>query len=150
MINQQVLQGNWNEIKGKLRSKWGQLTSDDVQRFDGNVDRLMGLIQKKTGAGRETIEEFLGEVTAHGASVVGAATETARDYAQQAASAIQEGASHAADSLRDGYASAHDSVQEGYEETEELVRRHPAESTAICFGAGVLTGLVVALLIHRK
>src|SRR5262245_56050563 len=41
MINQQVLQGNWNEIKGKLRHKWGQLTNDDVQSFDGNVDRLL-------------------------------------------------------------------------------------------------------------
>ena len=38
MINQQVLQGNWNELKGKIRSKWGQLTNDDLQNFDGNVD----------------------------------------------------------------------------------------------------------------
>jgi len=49
MINEQVLQGNWNEIKGKIRSKWGQLTNDDLQSFDGNVDRLVGLIQRKTG-----------------------------------------------------------------------------------------------------
>ena len=146
MVNQQVLQGNWNEIKGKLREKWGQLTNDDVQRFDGNVDRLLGLIQRKTGEGRESIEKFLNEATANGASLVGNATETVRDYAQQAAATIQDSAAHAADSLREGY----ESVQEGYEEAEELVRRHPAESTAICFGAGVLTGLVVALLIHRK
>ena len=30
MTNQQILEGNWNEIKGKLRQKWGQLTDDGV------------------------------------------------------------------------------------------------------------------------
>ena len=39
MVNQQVLQGHWNEIKGKIRSRWGQLTNDDLQKFDGDVDR---------------------------------------------------------------------------------------------------------------
>lgn len=146
MVNQQVLQGNWNEIKGKLRNKWGQLTSDDVERFDGNVDRLVGLIQRKTGEGRESIDRFLNEATRQGASGAAAVTQTVRDYAQQAGDKIQEGASRAADSLREGY----ESVQEGYEQGEELVRTHPMESTAICFGAGVLTGLVLALMIHKK
>ena len=65
MINQQVLQGNWNEIKGKLRSKWGQLTNDDVKSFDGNIDQLLGLIQKRTGEGRESVERFLNDLGGH-------------------------------------------------------------------------------------
>jgi len=146
MVNQQVLQGNWNEIKGKLRSKWGQLSKDDVERFDGNMDRLVGLIQRKTGEGRESIDRFLNEVTQQGASVVATASDSVRQYAQQAGDKIQEGASRAAESVREGY----QAVQEGYEQGEELVRRRPLESTAICFGAGILTGLVVALMIHRK
>ena len=58
MINQQTLQGNWNEIKGKLRSKWGSLTDDDVKVFNGNVEQLVGTIQRKTGATSESIEQF--------------------------------------------------------------------------------------------
>jgi uncharacterized protein YjbJ (UPF0337 family) len=146
MINQQVLQGNWNEIKGKLRSKWGQLTNDDVKSFDGNIDQLLGLIQKKTGEGRESVERFLNEVTANGSSAVAHATETASEYAHQAGAKIQEGARHAAEAVQEGY----ESLSRGYEEAEEMVRRRPGESVAVCFGAGVLTGLVVALLIHRK
>ena len=146
MINQQVLQGNWNEIKGKLRTKWGQLTNDDVQRFDGNVDRLLGMIQRKTGEGRDAIETYLNEVTANGSSAVQTATETVRGFAHDAAAKVQDGAAQAADSLRDGY----DSLQQGYEEAEELVRRRPGESAVICFGAGIVTGLLAALLIHRK
>ena len=146
MVNQQVLQGNWNEIKGKIRSKWGQLTNDDVQNFDGNVDRLMGLIQRKTGEGRESIERFLNDVTANGSSAVEQVTENVRQYAHQAGEKIQEGTRQAAESMRQGY----DSLRQGYEEAEEIVRRRPSEAAAVCFGAGVLTGLVVALLIHRR
>jgi len=146
MINQQILQGNWNEIKGKLRNKWGQLTNDDVQRFDGNVDQLLGMIQRKTGAGREAIETYLGELTANGSSAVETATEAVRGYAHEAAARVQDGAAQAADSFRDGY----DSLQQGYGEAEEFVRRRPGESAAICIGAGLFTGLIVALLIHRK
>jgi len=146
MINQQVLQGNWNEIKGKIRSKWGQLTQDDVMNFDGNVDRLLGLIQRKTGEGRESVERFLNEVTANGSSAVAQATASVRDYAHQAGAKIQDGAEYAAEAVHDGM----DSLGRGYEEAEELIRSRPAESAAVCFGAGVLTGLVVALLIHRK
>jgi len=146
MVNQQVLQGNWNEIKGKIRSKWGQLTNDDVQSFDGNVDRLMGLIQRKTGEGRESIERFLNDVTANGSSAVEQVTENVRQYAHQAGEKIQEGTRQAAESMKQGY----DSLRHGYEEAEEIVRRRPSEAAAVCFGAGVLTGLVVALLIHRN
>ena len=81
MINQQVLQGNWNEIKGKLRNKWGQLSNDDVKSFDGNVDQLLGLIQKKTGEGRESVESFLNEVTTKGGAAVTQAAETVSEYA---------------------------------------------------------------------
>jgi uncharacterized protein YjbJ (UPF0337 family) len=146
MINQQVLQGNWNELKGKIRSKWGQLTNDDLQHFDGNVDRLIGVIQRKTGEGRESIERFLDELAASGSSAVGQATEAVREYAHQAGERIQEGTQRAAESMRQGY----DSFREQYEEAEEMVRRRPSEAAAVCFGVGVLTGLVVALLLHRN
>jgi len=51
-VNQQTLEGNWNEIKGKLHERWGQLTQDDLQRARGDVDQLVGLIQRKTGEAR--------------------------------------------------------------------------------------------------
>jgi uncharacterized protein YjbJ (UPF0337 family) len=146
MINEQVLQGNWNEIKGKIRSKWGQLTNDDVQNFDGNIDRLVGLIQRKTGEGRESVERFLDDLSANGSSALEGMAENVRQYAQQAGEKLQEGTKQVADSVRQGY----DTVRQSYGDAEELVRRRPSEAAAICFGTGVLTGLVVALLLHRR
>jgi len=139
MVNQESLQGNWNEIKGKLRRHWGQLTNDDVQVFDGNVDELVGLIQRKTGEARNSVEEFLNELTANGSSAIGQAAEEARQYVQQAAGRLQEGSRQAVESVR-----------QGYEDAEEYVRERPSESMAVCFGVGVFLGLVVGLSMRSR
>ena len=51
-INAQELQGQWNELRGKVKEKWGHLTDDDLEVQGGNFDQLIGRIQKKTGEGR--------------------------------------------------------------------------------------------------
>lgn len=139
MVNQQTLQGNWNELKGKLRSKWGQLTNDDVQMFDGNVEQLVGLIQRKTGEARGAIEHYLEELTSNGSSTVAQAVETAREYAHQAADRIQQTSKQATESM-----------QHGYEEAERVVKQRPVESIAVCFGAGVLAGVVLGLMLRGR
>jgi uncharacterized protein YjbJ (UPF0337 family) len=55
MINAQQLQGHWNEVRGKIRKKWGQLSNDDLAEFRGNVDELVGVIQRKTGVARAQV-----------------------------------------------------------------------------------------------
>ena len=39
MVNAQVLQGQWNQIRGELKKKWGQLTEDDLRSLDEAVPR---------------------------------------------------------------------------------------------------------------
>lgn len=51
------LKGNWNEMKGKIKQQWGDLTDDDLQFMEGKEDELIGRIQKRTGEARETIRE---------------------------------------------------------------------------------------------
>lgn len=137
MLSEQTMQGHWNEIKGKLRSKWGQLTDDELQRAQGNVSQLIGTIQRKTGEARENIEEFFDQLESSASSAVGSATETVRRYALDASESVQEGTRQAAEKIRESYADA-----------ETLVRERPAESVAVCFGAGLITGVVVGLLLR--
>jgi uncharacterized protein YjbJ (UPF0337 family) len=139
MINQTTLQGNWNDIKGQLRERWGQLTNDDVQSFNGNIDQLVGLIQRKTGETRSVIEDYLNEVTENGSAAIGAAAEGARQYVQDAAQRIQDGSRQAVESLR-----------QNYEEAEEFVRRRPSESVAVCFGIGLFVGLLFGLNLRSR
>ncbi len=49
------LKGNWNEIKGKLKQKYGQLTDDDLIFADGKEDELLGRIQKRLGKSKEDV-----------------------------------------------------------------------------------------------
>lgn len=53
MINENVIKGQWKEIKGELQKKWGQLTNDDLDRVQGDVKALEGLMQKKLGFQQE-------------------------------------------------------------------------------------------------
>ena len=62
-INTQELQGQWNQLRGQVKQKWGQLTDDDLQIQGGNVDQMVGRIQQRTGEGREVIEKYLTELT---------------------------------------------------------------------------------------
>jgi len=160
MVNQQTLSGNWNEVKGKLRKKWGQLTNDDVQVFDGNVERLVGMIQRKTGEAKNAVEEFLEQVSSSSANGVGQAAEAvrdfatgaasqARDYATQAAGQVREYAGQAAEAIEQKSHQAMNTVRQGYQEAERAVRSRPTESVVVCFGAGVLTGLLLALTFRR-
>jgi uncharacterized protein YjbJ (UPF0337 family) len=43
------VKGNWKQLKGKVREKWGLLTDDDLEHIAGHKDRLVGKLQEKYG-----------------------------------------------------------------------------------------------------
>ena len=49
------LKGNWNEIKGKLKQKYGQLTDDDLTFTEGKEEELLGRLQKRLGKSKEDV-----------------------------------------------------------------------------------------------
>ncbi len=49
------LKGNWNQVKGKLKQKYGQLTDDDLTFAEGKDDELIGRLQHKLGKTKEDI-----------------------------------------------------------------------------------------------
>ena len=50
------MKGNWNEVKGKIKQKWANLTDDDLLYEEGKEDELYGRIQKKTGQTKEAVK----------------------------------------------------------------------------------------------
>jgi uncharacterized protein YjbJ (UPF0337 family) len=56
------MKGNWNEVKGKLKQKYAQLTDDDLTFVEGKEDELLGRMQQRLGKSKEElrrdIEEF--------------------------------------------------------------------------------------------
>ncbi|MBS1611264.1 MAG: CsbD family protein [Bacteroidetes bacterium] len=53
------IQGRWNELKGKVKKAYADLTEDDLTYAEGQEDELIGKIQKKTGKGREELVKWI-------------------------------------------------------------------------------------------
>lgn len=47
--------GGWNEVKGKLKQKYGQLTDNDLAFSEGKDDELLGRLQQKLGKTKEEL-----------------------------------------------------------------------------------------------
>lgn len=54
---EQKAKGNWKQFKGKIQELWGDLTGDEMDRFEGKRERLEGYLQEKTGENREAVQE---------------------------------------------------------------------------------------------
>ncbi len=139
MVNTQVLQGQWNQVRGQVKKKWGQLTDDDLKFSNGNVDQLVGRIQSKTGEAREAIESFLDELTSQGASALAQAAETVKNYAGTAS-----------EQVRDGYNRLTDQFGRQYEASQDMIRENPTRTVATAFGVGILLGVVVGLALRSR
>jgi len=53
------MKGQWNEIKGKLKQKYADLTDDDLLYVEGKEEELLGKLQQKLGKTRAEIEREL-------------------------------------------------------------------------------------------
>jgi uncharacterized protein YjbJ (UPF0337 family) len=54
--------GNWNEIKGKLKQKYGQLTDDDLTFAEGKDEELLGRLQQRLGKSKEVLRREIEEL----------------------------------------------------------------------------------------
>lgn len=53
------LKGTWNEVKGKIKQKYADLTDDDLLYEEGKDDELIGRIQKKVGKTKEEVKDWI-------------------------------------------------------------------------------------------
>lgn len=61
-MNKNILEGNWDILKGKLKQKYGELTDDDLKEVEGKKDELYGKLQKKYGYTKEEIDKQLDDL----------------------------------------------------------------------------------------
>jgi len=60
-VNWDQITGDWNQLKGKVKEKWGKLTDDDLTIIAGKRDQLAGLLQQKYGYAKDQAEKELSE-----------------------------------------------------------------------------------------
>lgn len=138
-MNTQQAKGAWNELAGAVKEKYGQITNDDIAAANGNLQALIGTIQRKTGEARDRIEAFVTEVGS-GAS----------DYVNRVYDQASQYAATASDELRNQYDRASEYVGEGMEYTKAHVQRRPLESVLTAFGIGLAAGVIAAMTMSSR
>lgn len=56
-MTDEELKGNWNQISGKLKQKYGQLTDDDLKFAEGKEEETWGRLQEKTGKTKRELRD---------------------------------------------------------------------------------------------
>jgi uncharacterized protein YjbJ (UPF0337 family) len=148
--------GQWQQLRGQIRSWWGNLTDADLDKIAGKKDMLIGLMQERYGYARERAEQEvdrrLQEYRAQSSGVAATVTTAAQDVASRvtetagtAAAKAQEVAGAAASAVTDTVAGASTYVQEkGVQalpgDLAGLIRRYPVPALLIGLGVGFVLG----------
>jgi uncharacterized protein YjbJ (UPF0337 family) len=56
-MNKQELKGKWNQFKGQVQERWGELTNDEIDQAQGEYDQLVGRIQERYGIAKEEAQQ---------------------------------------------------------------------------------------------
>jgi uncharacterized protein YjbJ (UPF0337 family) len=63
-MNWDVIKGNWKQITGRVKSKWGKLTDDDLTTIAGKKDEFVGKLQERYGYKKDQaekeVDDFIG------------------------------------------------------------------------------------------
>nr|WP_236018724.1 CsbD family protein [Hymenobacter sp. BT559] len=82
------IKGNWDEIKGKLKQQYAQLTDEDLTYTEGKGDELLGRLQDKLGKGKSEVTKIINDLTGKGDSVA----DKAKDAVNKGADAAKDAA----------------------------------------------------------
>jgi uncharacterized protein YjbJ (UPF0337 family) len=61
-MNTTQIKGNWNEMKGKLKQKYAELTDDDLMYAEGKEDEMYGKLQQKLGKTKEEVQQIISDL----------------------------------------------------------------------------------------
>lgn len=56
-MNNDIFEGNWKQIRGRVKEWWGRLNDDEIDQVEGRYDRMSGLLQEKYGYTRQAAED---------------------------------------------------------------------------------------------
>ncbi len=158
-MNKFTFDSSWNQVKGKLRQKFGQLTDDDLEFAEGKGEELFGRLEQKLGVGaseihrtlndiksslngngvRETLEQARAKATEVAGDLKAKATEVADEFKHVASVKAEEFKAQAGEV----YEHARQRARTVHEDAEEYVRTKPREAVFTALAAGFVVGLMI-------
>ncbi len=125
MASEQKMKGGWNQVSGAIKEKYGEFTDDELGQAQGNLQQLVGLIQRRTGQAWEQVEAFVQEAYENAGMQVNRLSQSTSQYLH----------------------STGDAVQRGYEQTTDAISKHPAESVVAALVVGLIGGVMIGISI---
>jgi len=129
------LEGDWKQLRGKAKVRWGKLTDDDLTAISGRRDQLEGKIQERYGyaknQARKEIEDWYRSTESHLVDEI----DNIRTELQRLASSVGRIANKQIDR-------AQVSATEAAREAEAAITRNPLTAIAIAVGLGFLIGVL--------
>ena len=58
-MNESQFKGKWNQLKGEVKKKWGQLTDDDITEVEGDYNKFVGKVQERHGDSKEQVKDWI-------------------------------------------------------------------------------------------
>jgi uncharacterized protein YjbJ (UPF0337 family) len=146
-MNSDVFAGQWQQMRGSIRSWWGKLTDEDLERVGGEKDKLVGLIQEKYGQTREEAErEVERRLNDYGSGGMAAdfksrATNFGANVSNRASEAAQR-LSSSVDSARSYFQDR--SFDELTTDVVALIRKYPVGACLVGLGLGYMVTKSIA------
>jgi uncharacterized protein YjbJ (UPF0337 family) len=60
-MNRDTLKGQWKQLQGEVKTRWGKFTDDDLTQMEGHYEKLVGKLQERYGYQRERAEREIDE-----------------------------------------------------------------------------------------
>ena len=136
-MNEDILEGNWRQLRGKLRSWWGNLSDDDFEWIGGQKDRLVGLIQQKYGCTRDQAEEEVDRrfSEASGDDMLSGIKAKTYELGENAANKARGAISAVADSVETATSYLRENKFEAMAaDLKEVIRKYPLQAAILGLG----------------
>jgi uncharacterized protein YjbJ (UPF0337 family) len=129
------VEGNWKQMRGRVKERWGNLTDEDLTVIAGRRDQLEGMIQERYGYARERarreIEDWCRSIESNLAEEI----ESLRSGIQSLVSLVDRVA-------KEQFPHARARTTAALNEAEEAVKRNPISALAIALSLGFLIGVL--------
>ncbi len=122
-MNWSQMEGQWDQLRGTVKERWGKLTDDDVKQIEGKGDKLVGLVQQKYGIAKEKAESEVNEWLDKAKGMFESAKDTVNEAVKQGKEYLQQ--SNFSDVMGD---------------VKDLIARHPLPAAIIGLGIGYCIG----------
>ena len=129
------VEGNWKQMRGRAKERWGKLTDDDLTAIAGRRDQLEGLIQERYGYAREKARREIEDWYRSMESNLSEQIESLRAGIQNLSSTVERIAKEQIPRVRSRATKA-------LNDAEEAVKRNPLAVVAIALSLGLLISVL--------